>query len=79
MEKCDQQRLESLEEKKAAHIAKDDRPANARDVNPLETIWIIVDVTKYKDRAPKTLDELRLRFAWKITLFGSSYILYLIT
>ena len=34
---------------------------------PLETIWIIVDETTYKDPAPKTLDELRqwLRFAWK--------------
>ena len=40
-------------------IAKDDRPANSRDVNPLETIWIIVDCTTYKDPAPKTLDELR--------------------
>ena len=47
----DQQRLESLEEKKAAHmqtgfgdfIAKGDRLANSRDVNPLETIWIISD------------------------------------
>ena len=66
--KCDQQRLESLEAKKAAHtsckhcvnlIAKDDRPGNSRDVNPLETIWIIVDETKYKVPAPKTLDELR--------------------
>ena len=34
---------------------------------PLETIWIIVDETTYKDPAPKTLDELRqwLRFACK--------------
>ena len=24
---------------------KDDRPANSRDENPLETIWIIVDNT----------------------------------
>ena len=70
MEKCDQQRLESLEEKTAADTscrrkgfanftAKEDRPANASDINLLETIWIIVDVTKYKDPAPKTLDELR--------------------
>ena len=45
----------------------EDRPVNSRDVNPLETIWIIVDETIYKDPAPKTLDELRqwLRFAWK--------------
>ena len=70
MEICDQQRLESLEEKKGgAHfiagmaseefanfIPKDDRPANSRDVNPLVTIWIIVDETTYKDPAPKTLD-----------------------
>ena len=47
----------------ANFIPKNDRLANARGVNPLETIWIIVDVTKYKDPAPKTLDE--LRFAWK--------------
>ena len=48
-------------------IAKDDRSTNSRDVNPLETIWIIFDETTYKDPAPKTLDELRqwLRFAWK--------------
>ena len=57
----DQQRLESLEEKKAAHmqtgfgnfIAKVDRLANSRDVNPLETNWIIVDELKYKEPAPK--------------------------
>ena len=71
-------KLESLEEEKAVHasivsegfanfIPKEDRPANSCDVNPLETIWIIVDETTYKDPAPKTLDELRqwLRFAWK--------------
>ena len=75
-----QKRLESLDLKKAVHtsckhvsegfvnfIPKEDRPANSRDLNPLETIWIIVDETTYKDPAPKTLDELRqwLRFAWK--------------
>ena len=60
----DQQRLESLEEKKAAHadmvsegfgnfIAKGDRLANSRDVNPLETIWIIVDELTYKEPSPK--------------------------
>ena len=82
MEICDQQRLESLEEKKGgAHfmqawhqknlqtliIPKDDQPANSGDMNTLETIWIIVDETTYKDSAPKTLDELRqrLRFACK--------------
>ena len=42
----------------ANFIAKGDRPGNSRDVN-LETIWIIVDETTYKDPAPKTLDELR--------------------
>ena len=73
--------LESPEEKKAVHmqtcmvpegfgnfIAKDDRPANSRDVTALETIWIIFDETTYKDPAPKTLDKLRQRlkrFAWK--------------
>ena len=48
-------------------IPREDPPANLRDVNPLETIWIIVDETTYKDLAPKTLDELRqlLSFAWK--------------
>ena len=51
----------------ANFIPKEDWPANSRDVNPLQTIWIIVDETTYKDPAPKTLDELRqwLRFAWK--------------
>ena len=61
----DQQRLESLEEKKEADmadivsegfarfIAKGDWLVNSRDVNPLETIWIIVDETTYKDTAPK--------------------------
>ena len=73
-------KLENLDLKKAVHasckhvsegfvnfIPKEDRPANSRHVNPLETIWIIVDETTYKDQAPKTLDELRqwLRFAWK--------------
>ena len=43
----------------ANFIPKEDRPANSHDVNPLETIWIIVDETTYKDPAPKTLDELR--------------------
>ena len=37
-------------------IEKGDRPANSRDVNPLETIWIIVDEKTYKDPAPKSLD-----------------------
>ena len=64
---------ESLQEKKAMHtsckhgvrrifanfIPKEDRPANSQDVNPLETICIIVEETTYKDPAPKTLDELR--------------------
>ena len=40
-------------------IAKGDRLANSRDVNPLETIWIIVDEKTYKEPAPKSLDELR--------------------
>ena len=70
MEMCDQQRLESLEEKKGgAHLCRHGirricklytkgpyRPANSRDANPLVTIWIIVDETTYKDPAPKTLD-----------------------
>ena len=43
----------------ANFIPKEDRPANSRDLNPLETIWIIVDETTYKDPAPKTLDELK--------------------
>ena len=43
----------------ANFIAKGDRLANACDVNPLETIWTIVDKTTYKDPALKTLDELR--------------------
>jgi len=43
----------------ANFITKGDRLANSRDVNPLETIWIIVDKTTYEDPAPKALDELR--------------------
>ena len=43
----------------ANFIPKEDQPANSCDVNPLETIWIIVDETTYKDPAPKTLEELR--------------------
>ena len=39
-------------------IAKSVRPANARDVNPLETIWIIFDEKTYKHPAPKSLDWL---------------------
>ena len=50
-------------------IAKGDRLGNWRDVNPLETIWIIVDELEktYKEPAPKSRDELRqwLRFARK--------------
>ena len=48
-------------------IPKDDQPANSRDMNTHETIWIIVDEITYKDSAPKILDELRqrLRFACK--------------
>ena len=61
MKRYDLQRLESLEEKKVAHmqtgfgdlIAKGDRLANSRDVNPLETIWIISDEKTYKEPAPK--------------------------
>ena len=51
----------------ANFIPKEDWPANLPDVNPLETIWMIVHETTYKDPAPKTLDELRqsLSFAWK--------------
>ena len=41
----------------ANFIAKGDRLANSRDVNSLETIWIIVNETTYKDPAPKILDE----------------------
>ena len=68
----DQQKLESLDKKKAAHTScrhcvtrickpssKDDRPANSRDVNLLETFWISANDTTYKDPAPKTLVELR--------------------
>ena len=67
-----QKSLESLEEKKAVHTScrhgvrricqlynEEDRPANSRDMNPLETIWINVDETKYKDPSPETLDKLR--------------------
>ena len=43
----------------ANFIPKKDRPANSRDVNQQETIWIIIDETTNKDLAPKTLDELR--------------------
>ena len=33
-------------------LPKEDWPANSRDMNPLEAIWIIVDETTYKDPAP---------------------------
>ena len=48
-------------------IAKDGWPANSPDLNPIENIRSIIDETKYKDPAPKTMKELkkRLRFAWK--------------
>ena len=39
--------------------AKGYRLANSRDVNPLGTIWIIVEQKTYKEPAPKSLDELR--------------------
>ena len=35
----------------ANFIPKEDQPANLCDVNPLETIWIIVDEATYKDPA----------------------------
>ena len=41
----------------ANFIAKGDRMANSRDVNSLETIWIMVNETTYKDPTPKILDE----------------------
>ena len=87
MKICDQQRLESLEEKKAAHmrtcvsegvanfIAKGDGLANSRDVNPLETIWIIVDKTILKDPTPqntgraKRVTTLRLEKCFLDTLW----------
>ena len=34
-------------------IAKRDQLANSLDVNPLETIWIIVDEKTYKEPVPK--------------------------
>ena len=40
-------------------IPKNDRTANSGDVNPLQTIWIIVNEKRNRDLAPKTLDELR--------------------
>ena len=40
-------------------IPNDDRPANSHDMNTLETIWIIIDETTYKDPAPTTPDKLR--------------------
>ena len=67
-----QKMLESLEEERrctlhasmvsegfANFIPKEDWTASLCDVNPLETIWIVVDETTYKDPAPKTLEELR--------------------
>ena len=75
-----QKKLESLEEKKVVHTSckhgvrricqlytKGGPAGKLMWCEPLETIWIIVDETTYKDPAPKTLDELRqwLRFAWK--------------
>ena len=60
-----QKKLESLEEEKAVHTSckhgvrricqlrpKEDQPANSCDVNSLETLWIMVDETTYKDPAP---------------------------
>ena len=68
-----QKKLESLADKKAVHAScrhgvrricqlyTKGGPAGKliRCEPPPETIWIIVDETKYKDPAPKTLDELR--------------------
>ena len=58
-------------------IAKDDRPANSRDVTPLEITWIVFDETTYKDPAPKTLDELRqwLRLARKNVSLDTLWVL----
>ena len=42
----------------ANFVLKDHRPANSRDVNTLETFWIIFDEITYKDPAPKAPDEL---------------------
>ena len=69
-----QKMLESLEEKKEVHTSCKHGVRRIFQLyiklvwcEPLETIWIIVDETTYKDPAPKTLEELRqwLRFAWK--------------
>ena len=51
--------MDMVSEGFANFIAKGDLLANSRNVNPLETIWIIVDETTGKDPALKTLDELR--------------------
>ena len=75
-----QKKLESLDEKKAVHTSckhgvrricqlytKGGPAGKLMWFEPLDTMWIIVDETTYRDPAPKTLDELRqwLRFAWK--------------
>ena len=39
----------------ANFIPKEERPANSRDVNALETIWIIVDEIPYKRSSPKNI------------------------
>ena len=63
-----QKKSESLEEKKAVHpscrhvsegFAKGGPAGRLTRCESLETIWIIVDETTYKDPAPKTLDVLR--------------------
>ena len=48
-------------------IPKDDWPANAPDLNPVENSWSITDEIRYRGPAPKTLDKLkkRPRFSWK--------------
>ena len=70
----------------ANFIPKEDRPANSRDVNPPETIWIITELSPTRQHTkiqpPKQWTNLDSDYAsrgrmWLWALFGSSYILYL--
>ena len=67
-----QKKLQSLEEEKAVHTSckhgvrricqlytKGGPAGKLMWFEPLDTMWIIVDETTYRDPAPKTLDELR--------------------
>ena len=54
-------------------IQKEELPVNSPYVNPIETLWTIIDDAAHKDPIPKTMGGIksRLRQAWQNIPLGS--------